>query len=145
MLYAFPPLHLIRPTVDKACADRAKCVLIVPVSILACYWEKLLAASVLPLDHRGPDGFIRIRSPAPYLLHAHGFAPSELAIFVCDFGRLAMSCPSTACPPCPGAFARRPRPVCGSPLDRMDRSRLRDALIGMGGPLWTPPTVCFPA
>jgi hypothetical protein len=120
VLYAFPPLHLIRPTVDKACADRAKCVLIVPVSILACYWEKLLAASVLPLDHRGPDGFIRIRSPAPHLLHAHGFAPSELAIFgilgPAPAGRLPTLHLAVVTAPRPrsASFTDRPTPLAAS-------------------------------
>ena len=43
VVYAFPPSALIRPTVEKAVADRALCVLVVPVAILAPYWGKLLA------------------------------------------------------------------------------------------------------
>ncbi len=31
VLYVFPPLALVRATVEKACADRALCVLIVLV------------------------------------------------------------------------------------------------------------------
>jgi hypothetical protein len=46
-MYTFPPSSLVRATVEKACADRALCVLLVPVAILAQHWGKLLKASVL--------------------------------------------------------------------------------------------------
>jgi hypothetical protein len=143
IIYAFPPLCLLRPTVEKACADRALCVLVLPVSILAAHWNKLLSASVLPLTTHGSDGFIR--KPFPLLLHAQGFAPSELAIFVCDFGRLHTSSPSRTVPPCPGAYARRPRPECGSLVDRTERVRLREALLALGNPCWTLPASTFSA
>ena len=35
VIYAFPPLSLVRATVEKACVDLALCVLVVPVAILA--------------------------------------------------------------------------------------------------------------
>jgi hypothetical protein len=137
VLYAFPPLALVRATVEKAAADRALCVLVVPVAILAPYWSKLLYASALPLSAPYSEGFVRIRSPARHLRHAGDCAPpSELAIFACDFGRLA---PRLGLPPlsgCPGAFAPRPRPPCGGKADQRDRVRMREALLarrGMGG------------
>lgn len=34
VLYAFPPGSLVLATVEKACADRALCVLVVPVAVL---------------------------------------------------------------------------------------------------------------
>ena len=88
VLYAFPPAALVRATVDKACADRALCVLVVPVAILAPYWSKLLYASALPLGAPFEEGFVRFRSPAQHLRHPGDSAPSELAVFACDFGRL---------------------------------------------------------
>jgi hypothetical protein len=53
--------------VKKACADRALCVLIVPVAILAQHWWKLAAASVLPRGAPYADGFARVRDPARIL------------------------------------------------------------------------------
>jgi hypothetical protein len=49
VVFAFPPSCLVRPAVEKACADRALCVLNGPVAILAPHWNKLLAASVLAI------------------------------------------------------------------------------------------------
>ena len=136
VIYAFPPAALVRATVEKACVDRALCVLVVPVAILAPYWSKLLYASALPLGAPFTEGFVRIRSPARHLLHLGDYAPAELAVFACDFSRLA---PRPGLPPlsgCPGAVAPRPRVACGSAADLRDRLRLRDALLaqrGVGG------------
>ncbi len=44
VLFLHPPSALVRATVEKACADSALCVLLVPVAILALHWERLLAA-----------------------------------------------------------------------------------------------------
>ena len=133
VLYAFPPLGLVSATVEKACADRALCVLIVPVAILAPHWSKLLYASALPIAAPYLDGFLRIRSPAQHLTHSGDYAPSELAVFACDFSRLD---PRPGLPPlssCPGAFAPRPRPQCGGEMDLRDRLRLREALLARRG------------
>ena len=133
VLYAFPPLRLVAATVEKACADRALCVLIVPVSILAPHWSKLLYASALPIAAPYLDGFLRIRSPAKHLTHSGDYAPSELAVFACDFSRLD---PRPGLPPlssCPGAFAPRLRPQCGGEMDLRDRLRLREALLARRG------------
>jgi hypothetical protein len=119
----------VRATVEKACADRALCVLLVPVAILQPYWGKLLAASVLPRGVPYVDGFHRIRDPGSLLSWPDARAPSELAIFACDFGRLQ---PREGLPPlssCPGAFARRPRHLCGSAADARDRHYLREAML----------------
>jgi hypothetical protein len=88
-LYAFPPTSLLRPTVEKAIADRALCILVLPVAILTPYCGKLLASSVL--QHRAPyaDAFLRISDPARPLLRPGHCVPSELAVFACDFGLLA--------------------------------------------------------
>ena len=78
------------------------------MAILASYWHKLLAASVLPPRPPFTDGFQRIRDPEPLLRAAHGFTTLELAVFACDFGRLEprSGLPRLA-PGCLGAFARR--------------------------------------
>ncbi len=69
VIYAFPPLHLLRHALAKAIADRARCVLVVAVAVIAQHWNKLLAASVLtPLEFS--DGFLRVCNPLPLLLHA---------------------------------------------------------------------------
>jgi hypothetical protein len=129
VLFLHPPAALVRATVEKACADRALCVLLVPVAILQPYWGKLLAASVLPRGVPYVDGFHRIRDPGSLLSWPDARAPSELAIFACDFGRLQ---PREGLPPlssCPGAFARRPRHLCGSAADARDRHYLREAML----------------
>ena len=133
VLYAFPPLSLVRAAVEKACADRALCVLVVQVAILAPYWSKMLYASVLPRVAPYLDGFARIRSPAAHLRHAGDFAPGELAVFACDFGLLT---PRPGLPPlssCSGAFAPRLRPPCGGDADLRDRTRLRETMLARRG------------
>jgi hypothetical protein len=130
VVYAFPPSQLVRPAVEKACADRALCVLVVPVAILAPHWNKLLAASVLP--HRSPylDGFFRIRDPARSVAWSgSSAAPAELAVFACDFGRLSPRCSLPPLSVCPGALARRRRHLCGSVDDSRVQHRIREALL----------------
>jgi hypothetical protein len=137
VIYAFPPLLLLRATVDKACADAALCILVVPLAVLAPHWNKLLAASLLSGANGFPAGYARVRRPSSLLRDADGFAPAELAIFACDFGRVA---PRDGLPPlsaCPGALANRPRPVCGSERDRTERVRLRDALLAARDIRWS--------
>ena len=71
VVYAFPSSALVRATVEKAITDRALCILVLPVAILAPYWSKLLPASVLPRAAAPyADGFLRIRTPGACLLHA---------------------------------------------------------------------------
>jgi hypothetical protein len=130
VVYAFPPSQLVRPAVEKACADRALCVLVVPVAILAPHWNKLLAASVLPRRSPYLDGFLRVRDPTRKVAWSgSSAAPAELAVFACDFGRLL---PRDSLPPlsvCPGAFDRRRRHLCGSADDCRVQHRIREALL----------------
>ena len=137
VVYAFPPPALVRATVEKAITDRALCILILPVAILAPYWSKLLRASVLPRAAPYADGFLRIRSPGACLLHAGGYAPGELAVFACDFGRLAPRPGLPRLVECPGAFAARLRPPCGGGDDLQDRIRLREALLARRDARWS--------
>ena len=130
VVYAFPPPQFLRPAVEKACADRALCLLVVPVAILAPHWNKLLAASVLPRRAPYLDGFFRVREPSRSVAWSgDADPPAELAVFACDFGRLS---PRPALPPlsaCPGAFARRQRHLCGSEDDCRVQHRIREALL----------------
>jgi hypothetical protein len=137
VIYAFPPLTLVRATVEKAITDRALCVLVLPVAILAPYGSKLLRASVLPLAAPYGDGFLRIRAPGEHLLHVGGFAPSELAVFACDFGRLAPRPGLPQLAVCPGPFAARPRPPCGGGGNLRDRLCLREALLARRDKRWS--------
>lgn len=125
--YAFPPTPLIRHFVQKATADSALCVVIVPVAVTAPHWNKLVRASVLDAKP-AVDGFYRVRSPHKAIQDAPGALPSELAVFACDFGRLNPRADLPGLCPCAGAFLRRPRPACGNPGDLEDRRRLREAL-----------------
>jgi hypothetical protein len=129
-IYAFPPLHLLRLALAKAIADRARCVLVVAVAVLAPHWNKLLAASVLPLLEF-PDGFLRVRNPLPLLLHAGAYRPTELAVFACDFGRLSPRAGLPEDERCSGSRLRRPPPSCGSTADFADRSLLRERLLSL--------------
>jgi hypothetical protein len=135
VLFLHPPYPLVSAAVEKAVADRALCVLLVPVAILSPHWNKLLAASVLPRGAPYVDGFLRVRDPSSHLSWPDALPPAELAIFACDFGLLE---PRQGLPPlslCPGAFARRPRHLCGSPADARDRHYLREAMLAQSGGL----------
>ena len=138
VVYTFPPPILLRGAIAKALEDRARCVLVVPVAVIAQHWHKLLAASVLP-PHDFTEGFLRVRQPLPLLDHAGSYRPTELAIFACDFGRLS---PRVGLPPdcdCRGALLHRPRPACGSHSYFADRSLFREQLLALPRP---PPPSC---
>ena len=62
VVYAFPASGLLGRTAQKAIADAAPCVLVVPVAMTASHWHKLMACSVL---ERKPtvDGVVRVRNP----------------------------------------------------------------------------------
>ena len=137
VVYAFPPASMVRAAVEKACADRALCLLVVPVAILAPHWNKLLAASVLPHVPPYRDGFVRVRRPDKHLLHAGSFAPTELAVFACDFSRLSPRVGLPSLTVCPGSFAPRPRSLCGGSDDLRDQLRLRAALLARRDSRWT--------
>ena len=83
MGYAFPPQPLIRPFVNKAVANAALCVAVVPAAITAQYWHKLVRVRASTLDHRqAVDGFLRNRNPLRQLEYTAGKAPQGLAVFV---------------------------------------------------------------
>ena len=110
----------MRPAVEKACADRDLCVLIVPVAILAPHWNKLLAASALPRR-----ALTALPGSATRPWSGSGAVPAELAVFPCDFGRLSPRGSLPSLSECPGAVARRQRPHCGSASDSHEQLRLR--------------------
>jgi hypothetical protein len=129
VLFLHPPYPLVRAAVVKACADRALCILLVPVAVLQQHWSKLLAASVLPRRAPYADGFLWVRDPLPHLSWPDASAPAELAIFACDFCRLeprpGLLPPSS----CPGASARQWRHLCCGLADARDRHYLREAML----------------
>ena len=133
-VYAFPPPRLLSAVVARALADRALGIFVVPLSVTAPVWRKLLAASVLG----GSDGYIRVRRAQRLLLGPALLTCQDLAIFPCDFGRLRGCADGWVDPGCAGAFRRRPRPPCGSSADAADRLQLRSAIphearLGNGG------------
>ena len=130
IVYAFPPSSLIRPAIRKATADAARVVLVVPVAVTAPLWSKLVSCSLWP----NSDGFLRIRNPQAVLSHASQYAPKELAVFACDFSKLNPRTDLGFAPACAGAYDHRRRPLCGSPEDFSDRSRLREALLARRDP-----------
>jgi hypothetical protein len=82
VVFAFPHSSVVRATVEKACADRALCILLVPVAILSPHWGKLLAASVLPRAAPYADGFLRVKNPARFLSWPAPHCAAGLAIFI---------------------------------------------------------------
>lgn len=130
VVYAFPPYSLMRRVMRKALADRAVMVLVVPVATIAPHWSTLVRCSLL----RGKgveDGYLRVRSPGSHLRFSEAPDPKELAVFVCDFALAGGGDPPDRglSPACAGAYARRPRPLCGSVEDAADRRRLREQLL----------------
>ncbi len=81
-VFAFPHSSVVRATVEKACADRALCILLVPVAILSQHWGKLLAASVLPRAAPYADGFLRVKNPDRFLSWPAPHCAAGLAIFI---------------------------------------------------------------
>jgi hypothetical protein len=109
VVYAFPPPALVWAAVEKAITDRALCVLVLPVAILAPYWSKLLRASVLPRAAPYVDGVIRIRTPSARLLHAGGYASSPSPPATSAASLLVRGCPSSSSAPGPSPRACGPR------------------------------------
>ena len=60
VVFAFPPAALVQPTVEKACADRALCVLLLPVAVLSPHWARQAARRLGP----AADGPVQGRLPA---------------------------------------------------------------------------------
>jgi hypothetical protein len=121
VVYAYMPDHLVRAAVEKKMVDRTLCVLVVPVAILAPYWNHLLSASVLPLRAPYADGFARVRRPAILVQNLGPGAPAELAVFACDFSLLARLPPLASCP---GRWLAVGDPCAAVPVTRPTRSAL---------------------
>jgi hypothetical protein len=78
-------------------------------------------------SRHGPSPTLRFAS----LAHPEGFLPrQELTIFACNLERLAAPRSGHPLP----AVAKHPRAECGSPADRADRARLREALLARRDP-----------
>ena len=129
-LYAFPPPALLRMTIRKAQQDGVRMVLLVPLAVTSPQWHKLIRASII----QGQEPYIRIRSPESMLKDAAGFAPRELALFLCEFGPITGTTSDGGTRVgCVGAYNRRQRPRCVGPEDEVDRLRLRDQLLRQEG------------
>ena len=127
----------MRATVEKACSDRALCILVVPVAILAPHWHALLSASVLPRREPYTDVFFRVRDVARSVSRAGASAPAEFAVFACNFSLLAMRAGLPPLSPCLGSLALRRRLPCGGLVDAHDRHRLREALWAQRDEAWS--------
>jgi hypothetical protein len=69
------------------------------------------------------------RDPARVLTWPDPRGAAEMAVFACDFSRLQPRAGLPPLSPCPGAGARRTRPLSGSTDDAQDRHRLREASL----------------
>jgi hypothetical protein len=123
--YAYPPTVLARHVVNKAMQDGAKMILVVPLAVTSPQWQKLLRASVV----NNADRYLRVRDVQASVRHGSADDPSELAVFLCDFGRNGGFADRMFVAGCPGAVERRARVPCGGVEDEADRRRLRDALL----------------
>jgi hypothetical protein len=112
--------------VAKARADRARGIVITPLSVSAPYWNKLLRASVVP----GDEGFLRLsmQQSAP----ADSDRSSDLAIFAVDFAPFTSRRRSLAPAPSCGADTQfRGRPLLGSTMDQADRASIHQQLAAL--------------
>ena len=81
--YAFPLAALVVPTLQKAVADRARLLLLVPYSPAAayCQWQRVTSAT-LAGDGRPLHVFHNL---AAHLRHAGAYNPDSQALFALDF------------------------------------------------------------
>ena len=110
----------------KAEADGIRAVIIVPFSITAFFWRRLLEAS-LPVDDRGAP-FVHLRNLTELLERPERYKGTSLAMFAADFSRLRSRQADPFFPGCEQEGAQRGRPRHGSPQDHADRLRIYRAL-----------------
>ena len=123
VLYAYPPPALISRFLAKARADGVRALVVVPLSVSSPYWNKLLAASVLP----GAQGYVAVRHRQQAASGSD--AAGELAIFPVDFWGAKSRLRGDNCVPrCGKEAAFRGRPRLGSVEDQADRERILSAL-----------------
>lgn len=125
-LFAFPPTSLLRRFMAKAEADSIRAVIIVPFSITASFWRRLLEAA-LPVDDRGSP-FVHLRSLSELLVSPERYKGTSLAMFAADFSRLRPRQANLFVPGCGQEGAQRGRPLHGSPQDQADRLRIHQAV-----------------
>jgi hypothetical protein len=137
-LFAFPPPSLLNRFVMKAQADGARALVVVPLSVAAPWWSKLLRASV----HTNTAGYVRLRhqQDAP----RDSDVASDLALFPVDFAPQQSRLRQPDSPPCAGAALFRGRPPTGSPTDSADRARIHDALSDLASHLRRPTSPAGP-
>ena len=123
VLFAYPPPALINRFLAKARADGVRALVVVPLSVSAPYWTKLLRASVL----RDRQGYVTVR-------HRQQAAPGtdaagDLAIFPVDFwGEKSRLRGDSCVSMCGREAVFRGRPRLGSVADQADRARILSEL-----------------
>ena len=119
VLFAYPPAPLINCILAKARVDGVQALVVVPLSVNAPYWTKLLRASVL----QDPQGYVAVR-------HRQQAAPGsdsagDLAIFPVDFWGEKYRLRGDSCVPrCGREGLFRGRTLLGSVEDQADRARI---------------------
>jgi hypothetical protein len=103
----------------KAQADGVRALVVVPLSVNAPYWNKLLRASVL----RDSQGYVAVRHQQQAALGSD--AAGDLAIFPVDFwGEMSRLRGDSCVPRCGREALFRGRPRLGSAADQADRARI---------------------
>ena len=131
-VFAFPPSGLLGVCIRKARAEQVRGIFIVPVSVSAPYWSRLLAASLIRED----PGYVRVNDAAHFLLHADSYSVPTLAVFAVDFRGTSdpdLPC-QNVCPGCGMEHLARGRGGSSAKQDNVDRVRLRSALRDLEPP-----------
>ena len=119
VLFAYPPPALVNRFLAKVQADGVRALVVVPLSVNAPYWNKLLRASVL----RDSQGYVAVRHQQQAALGSD--AAGDLAIFPVDFwGEMSRLRGDSCVPRCGREALFRGRPRLGSAADQADRARI---------------------
>lgn len=121
-IFAFPPRALLRRFMSKAEEDEIRGIVIVPLSITAFYWRRLLDVA-LPLNGNNTP-FVSVRNLKDALVEPRQFRGSSLAIFAVDFSLRGRRRSNGLSPPCGQEATHRARPPLGQPQDVEDRWRI---------------------
>ena len=128
MVFAYPPLHLLRSFVRKAMADGVRGLVLVPAAVTAAYWGRLMEAAIL---RPGGTRYRRLRRLDNLLVGPPELHIGELALFAVDFGMVSdrhTEPSANGVGACAGFFLKRERPELGTAGDRATREELRAAV-----------------
>lgn len=121
-IFAFPPRALLRRFMSKAEEDEIRGIVIVPLSITAFFWSRLLDVAI-PLNGNN-NPFVSVRNLKDALVEPRQFKGSSLAIFAVDFSLRGRRPSNGLSPPCGQEATHRARPPLGQPQDLDDRRRI---------------------